>query len=425
MRTKNSATMTTVVSRRVCAAISGLRLRKCFIRLSSTQRQLVPALEKINGATIPREGGSRLTTELVYAEPLDVAVDLQVLRPGDYLDIPYELTITDTFADLWHSAFLSQDRLQTSTPFARKLGFQDRVLPFGLLAFLCSSMTHADKAKIQVGFGNIQYHWPGFSGDTFTKRFQVQSVRNTSDGAHSIIQFECNLYNQRGRLCMRADKRMLFQTRLVENSLNLPHGADKDLLRNHILSKATVLTNESHSLNHLRPGQLIRHDHARSLTLGQVQQLASLARLTHPRHFVGPDRLVPGGLVVGLCQSASARELHEVLHEQVLAAQFCNPVHPDVTVVGALSFVSHITPAANLGDLEELTVRTIAVDVSSQELPNSLPLELLSSPKLMKPKELEEFCLKHCPELSGRILLQMDRQLLRQSTSKPDSVFLL
>ena len=369
-------------------------------------------------------GGSK--SEIVHAESLDAAVDLHVLRPGDYLDIPYELTVTNTFADMWHAAFLSQDRLQTSTPFSRKLGLQDRVLPFGLMAFLCSSMTHADKAKMQVGFGNMQYHWPGFTGDTFTKRFQVQSVRNTSDGAHSIIDFHCKLYNQRGRLCMRVDKRLLFQTRLVENSLDIKDDdLDEDLLHNHIRSKATVLTHDSHSLNHLRQGQLIRHDHARSLTLGQVQQLASLARLIHPRHFAGTERLVPGGLVVGLCQSATARELHEVLHERVHAVQFCNPVRPDITVVGAFSFISQILPAVPHGDLEQLDVRTIAVDVTSLELPHSLPLHLLSSQELMKPKELEEFCRRHCPELCGRILLLMDRQILRQSTSKPESVFLL
>jgi hypothetical protein len=366
--------------------------------------------------------------DFVEAKSLDVAVDLHVLRPGDSLDIPYELTVTDTFADLWHSAFLSQDRLQTSTPFARKMGFQDRVLPFGLMAFLCSSMTHADKAKFQVGYGNIQYHWPGFAGDTFTKKFQVQSVHNTSDGSHSIIQFHCKLFNQRGRLCMSADKRMLFQMRLVENSLKLPTPYDNeppdDLFRNHVLSNASILIRDSQSLHRLRVGQLIRHDHARSLTLAQVQQLASLARLTHPRHFVGSDRLVPGGLVVGLCQSASARELHEVHHEQILAVQFYNPVYPDRTVAGALSYMSQISPTA-VGDLEEVTVRTLLIDVSDNDLPRRLPLDLLSSKELMKPKQLDEFCKVNCPDLCGRILMQMDRKILRQSTSKPDSIFLL
>lgn len=382
----------------------------------------------INGAAPPIHNQASNAVTFIPAESLKVAVDLEILRPGDTLDIPYELTITDSFADLWHSAFLSQDRLHTSTPFSRKLGFQDRLLPFGLLAFLTSSMTHADAAKIQVGFGPIQYFWPGFTGDTFTKQFQVQSVRNTSDGLHSIIQFQCNLYNQRGKLCMRADKRMMFATQLVESDVVPEVEEEEELLRNHLLAKSGTLHKESHSLCRLRPGQLIRHDHARSLTHGQTQQLASLARLTHPRHFhkaAGEEQLlVPGGLVVGLCQSASARELHEILHEEVLAVQFCNEVYPDTTVVGALSYISNIKAAT--GDLELVTVRTIGMDVSSNRgLPKALPQALLEGEKLWLPKELEIYCAAVDPSLCGRIVLQMDRKILRQATSKPKDVFLL
>jgi hypothetical protein len=104
-----------------------------------------------------------------------------------------------------------QDRIHTSTPFCRKMGLQDRVLPFSLALFLTSSMTHADAAKIQVGFGKVSYLWPvslfgfscnandvvwqspdltpwmqAFAGDTFTKSFTVESIRNTSDGNHSV-----------------------------------------------------------------------------------------------------------------------------------------------------------------------------------------------------------------------------------------------
>ena len=66
------------------------------------------------------------------------------------------------------------------------MGLQDRVLPFSLALFLTSSMTHADSAKIQVGYGKVAYCWPTFAGDTFTKRFTVESIRNTSDGNHSV-----------------------------------------------------------------------------------------------------------------------------------------------------------------------------------------------------------------------------------------------
>ena len=66
------------------------------------------------------------------------------------------------------------------------MGLQDKVLPFPLALFLTSSMSHEDAAKVQVGYGPVQYLWPAFAGDTFTKTFRVQSVRNTSDGNHSV-----------------------------------------------------------------------------------------------------------------------------------------------------------------------------------------------------------------------------------------------
>ena len=72
-------------------------------------------------------------------------------------------------------------------------------------------MSHADAAKVQVGFRNGIYHWPGFVGDTFTKTFQVKTIRNTSDGLHSVITFECLLRNQRGKVCVSVDKTMLFE----------------------------------------------------------------------------------------------------------------------------------------------------------------------------------------------------------------------
>ena len=74
-------------------------------------------------------------------------------QQGEVIDIPYELTISPAFRDQWQSAFYSHDRLNTSTPFARKLGFQDQVLPFSLMLFLAGSMSHADSATVQVWVG--------------------------------------------------------------------------------------------------------------------------------------------------------------------------------------------------------------------------------------------------------------------------------
>ena len=96
---------------------------------------------------------------------------------------------------------------------------------------------------------------------------------------------------------MRADKRMLFQFSVPESTIRASESysssgtsgggqADVHMFRDHLLSKAdTCQQLKSHSLVELRPGQVILHSMQRSLTFSQSQQLASLARLTHEKHF--------------------------------------------------------------------------------------------------------------------------------------------
>jgi hypothetical protein len=126
---------------------------------------------------------------LSFDQVLDHSINLRTSRPGTEIKVPYELTLTESLSDFWQSSFHSQDRVHTSTPFARALGLQDRVMPFSLVLFLTSAMSHEDAAKVQVGFGQCVYSWPVFAGDTVRKTFKVKSVRNTSDGNHSVSSF--------------------------------------------------------------------------------------------------------------------------------------------------------------------------------------------------------------------------------------------
>lgn len=379
------------------------------------------------------------TGRYVRGEVLDLAADLRTFRPGDKLDIPYEMTVSESMQDFWQSAFHSQDRINTSRPFCRKMGLQDRVMPFTLALFLTSSMTHADAAKVQVGFGRVSYLWPCFAGDTFRKQFTVASIRNTSDGNHSIFHFTCDLINQRNRLCMRADKRMLFEFPVppsnVQVSATTDYGEQKEqpnlhLFRDHMLSKSKVAEElQSHSLADLRPGQLILHSMNRSLTQTQNQQLASLARLTHERHFdtrrYDPtELLIPGGLVLGIVQSAASRDFHELLHQEMIHCNFVNSLHPD-NLVGAISYVHSVQEA--VGDLEIVTVRTLGIknmDVKRDLKGVDIPLELLEiGPQPIKAKEIQQLCKIKCPQLHNKIVVQMDRRILRQAPHQ--QVFLL
>jgi len=143
----------------------------------------------------------------IKGEVIDNAVDIKQIRPGQRIDVPYEVTISSAMRDFWQSAFFTHDRMFTSTPFARALGLQDQTLPFGLMLFLAGSMSHADRAKVQVGFGNAHYHWPAFAGDTFKKSFVIRSLRSTSDKRQSIFTIECELINQRGIKVFSCEKK--------------------------------------------------------------------------------------------------------------------------------------------------------------------------------------------------------------------------
>eukprot|EP00797_Seminavis_robusta_P008481 Sro15_g011010.2 (315) ;mRNA; r:50295-51239 len=314
------------------------------------------------------------------------------------------------------------------------MGLQDRVIPFSLALFLTSSMTHEDAAKVQVGFGRVWYLWPTFAGDTFRKSFEVNKIRNTSDGSHSLIHFTCDLYNHRGRLCMRADKRLLFPLAVPESnasaSANMKEPDKAYLFRDHLLSKAnTVLAEEpSHTLTRFHAGQCILHSMNRSLTFSQSQQLASLARLTHERHFDTKkyDRyseiLIPAGLVLGLAMSASARDLHEILHEEILSVNYVNSLSPD-QIVGAVSYIERVEDINVPGDLEVLTVRTLGIknmNVKRDLDQVGIPLELFQS---RTPKEIESICKQQCPILMNKIVVQVERKILRQSCR--EQVFLL
>jgi hypothetical protein len=390
----------------------------------------------------PSFGDHQSDASSVWGEVIEHAIDLRSARPGDKISIPYELTVSESMQDFWHSAFHLQDRISTSTPFARKIGLQDKVLPFSFVLFLTSSMTHADSAKVQVGFGKASYIWPCFPGDTFTKSFEVHSIRNTSDGNHSIFYFTCNLINQRNRICMTADKRMLFEFKVPESNITTDklssssgHHIDScpHLFIDHLISEGSTLHElGSQSLTKLYPGQLIFHPMNRSLTLTQAQQLASLARLTHPRHFdirrydPTTEIMIPGGLVLGLVSSAASRDLHEILHEELLSCSYVNSLHPK-DVVSAMTFVNSIEPTNGPGDLETVHVRTVGVKnidlVRELTVDRGLPLELFTGKIKSTRADVEKVCNERIPALSNKIIVIFDRKLLRQA--RKHDVFLL
>jgi hypothetical protein len=278
--------------------------------------------------------------ETIQGEILDHTLDLSKCRPGDIIDIPYEVTINESVRDLWHSAFYCHDRINTSTPFARTLGLQDQVLPFSLMLFLAGSMSHVDHAKLQIGFGYGVYHWPAFAGDTFRKRFILRSLKSTSNGHETIAKFSCEIRNQRDVNLFTCEKKMLFPFPIASSVITVPVTDEMrgETFLNHLMISCEKLRElGSHTRASLRSGQLIYHTFSRPLSDTLTMQLATLARLTHDRHFntrrYRPDEiLVPGGLIYALTCSLASRDLHEVLFEELVDCVYPNHLAPGETV---------------------------------------------------------------------------------------------
>ena len=268
--------------------MKNLLLKTPLARLAS--RQFLSTASKSYGKEFFKNHDtfSYNTTKSVVGETIDIAIDMTKVRPGEVIDVPYEITISHSLRDFWQSAFYSHDRINTSTPFARELNLQDQVLPFHLMLFLAESMSHADHVKVQTGLKNGTYLFPGYAGDTFKKRYIIRSLRSTSDGHHSIIKIDCEIRNQRGVVIFVCEKSLLFPFKVPPSEVVVtPSDEDRpELFLNHMIQQTDKMQKlGSQTLTSLRPGQLVVHTLTRPLSETHMMQLATLGRLTHERHF--------------------------------------------------------------------------------------------------------------------------------------------
>ena len=126
--------------------------------------------------------------------------------------------------------------------------------------------------------------------------------------------------------------------------------------------------------------------------------------------------------MLGLTHAASARDLHEILYEELKECSYPNNLHPD-DIVGACTYIQSIEEQVS-GDLECINLRTIGYkNVDLRVLQDvSLPIELLVG-AMIRPKELEDLCKKACPVLAKKIVCISDRKVYRQAPKQ--NTFLL
>jgi hypothetical protein len=61
----------------------------------------------VNGFRITEEPDAKKAGNWIQGQVLDMAADLRTFRPGDKLDIPYEMTVSESMQDFWQSVRMS------------------------------------------------------------------------------------------------------------------------------------------------------------------------------------------------------------------------------------------------------------------------------------------------------------------------------
>jgi len=367
---------------------------------------------------------SRRYHATIIGEPMVQHIDVSRCNIGDTIDVPYEITVTEGWITLWQSCFYQHDRLYTSEPFAKELGFKGTPLPFSLMLFKTVSMSHVDSNKevLDLGFDNAIYRVPAYPGQTFRKQYIIKGLR-TSDGKGTVATIRCELYNMDQELVFDVDKQMLFygqvneDNKTSESSRSTPGPPSRFLRFLQERAESDSLPAQSY-LAPIEVEQLILANYSKCLGRSMTASLTTLSRMTHPMlydtyRFKESEIVVSGGLVLALTTAAASIKLYEMLYEELDHCVFPNRLSHAETV-SAMTYISD-RRTLNQG-LEEVFVTNLGVKNIAllKELRNiALPLDLFQ--KKLRPAELEALVEKQAPQLKGKIVCQSFRRLVRQS----------
>lgn len=436
----------------------------------------LPRASFASPASAPAAAAVAAASATLPATPPHVSATVQGERYAQYLDCasatvgmvlesPFELTFRNADRVAHQAMFYEFNRVHSSAPFAKSLGFADIPMPGSLLLAHAGAMSHVDTSREvwDLGFKNAVYVRPVMAGDTLTKSFCIQSLRNTTKGDGTIMSIKCELFNQFGKLVFTLDKQMLFKdvtnpfaitaavaaanaaaaaaaaaAPVPASSLSATtaaaggSGANVPVRRSLVASsvvRETILENAQAltfpATRPLVPRQCLLHVPVVPLGTSRHLEFCTRHRLSHPLHVnlathAPQDLVLPGMAVVNLVHAATNRSLYEVLHETTLRCDFLDRVAP-TDAVGAVTFIEGITEVpggaagrvSGLADVRAVTLGVKNIDVCRELAGAELPTELFT--REMRAEELDAFLAEKVPALRGKVVLRSVRSLLRQS----------
>jgi len=381
------------------------------------------------------EYGVQVREGRILGKSYDQSVDLTTVRIGQPLDtVTYETTIANEWRTKWQSCFFQQERIHTSSQYCANLGLKAIPMPFDLVCNYTSAMTHVDETRMvwEIRLSNCVYINPVFPGDTLTKAFVIQDVRDTTDGKNILVDIDCTTFAN-GVPVFNLLKTMMFtkmqRVQLDPYAQTFPEHVSvaKSNFEKMIVNSPENLPN-SRSLINLQPGMLIIHGLQRPLGLSNSLELAMLFRMIHPNitntaRLATDQLVVPGPQMVALTCSASGRELYEILSQKIITASFVNKLSPQEPV-GAVSYVKNTKRISH--KLEEVTLVTVGIkniDVARYCTSADLPRGLFEHVG-MRPSKVRALCQAEAPVLADKVITHVERKIIRM-TARDEPVFLL
>ncbi len=358
------------------------------------------------------------------------------LKPGDVIPNPFEITITESLLGLWQATFYTHDRTVTSQVYAQKLGltsFNQSAVPFmmGMFLAICMNETHA--AIYHLGFRNARQHAAICTGMTVRQNITVKNIRSTSDNRSVITTQRALIDVVTHKVLFTVDKLELYgpldpsaYTAINYNVTNIAHEYAIQQLKMDVLERCAAnqcLVPDKAHICPLETGQLILHSFARPMGVDSNLALSTCFKVTLPIHldhhrYEDDDSrgiIVSGGLVEALALSASSRDFHEVIWEELIQADALTPVSPRDTI-GAISYILDKKTFDTPVKYEELTVRTYGLKNISPAIECDhldFPSELFE-PNHKKPSEYDKILEEAGAYwLEGKLCTVVTRKIIR------------
>jgi 2-methylfumaryl-CoA hydratase len=285
-------------------------------------------------------------------------------RLGQRIVHPTPRTITDGDCALYIGLTGARQILHSATPVAAALGYPDRPVDDLLVFHVAFGKTVPDislNAIANLGYADVRFLAPCYSGDTLRAESEVIGLRETSNRRAGIVYVRSNALNQRGELVLTWARWVMVNKRRAEAPAPepvapmLPEFVPPERLAVPGFLKAaaldTTLTGAADLWDDYEPGERI--DHPSGMTLDEAEHtLATKLYQNNARvHFdelamkksasgqsasgqsAFGRRLVYGGHVISICRALSYDGLENALSIAAInGGSHSNPAHAGDTL---------------------------------------------------------------------------------------------